>query len=151
MNARCVDAAYNYATDLSPKISIPTPQSTRGGAFYVNNAASITSSANRIYNCYVCDQGGAYSIISSSTTTFTDTNSFYYDTAALQGGAIYAQGAQMTMTNVDVRNLYASNGGVFYGVEVANLNVQSSAFFNNNAIKNGGLGYFLSQKDPNLP
>lgn len=80
LDAKCLLIPYIFATDLDTKINIVSPKYLMGGAFYINNAASISVLNSKIYNCYLCDQGGAYSLYS---TTFSDTGSSYQDNAAL--------------------------------------------------------------------
>ena len=80
LDAKCMSTPYSFATDLDTKINIVSPQYSIGGAFYIKNAASITVLNSKVYNCYLCDQGGAFSLYS---TTFTDSGSTYQDNAAL--------------------------------------------------------------------
>ena len=54
---------------------------------------------------------------------------------------MYADGASITMSNIDIRNIYGSNGGVFYGLHSTKMVVQSSVFVANQVFQNGGLAY----------
>ena len=80
LDAKCLSSPYIFATDLDGKINVVSPKYSIGGAFYIMNAISVTQVNSKIYNCYICDQGGAYSLYS---TYFSDTGSTYQDNAAL--------------------------------------------------------------------
>lgn len=81
-----------------------TPSYDLGGAFYIISAISVTSSTNTIHYCWLCDQGSAYSLFS---TTFTDTGSIYTSNAAISGGVFYIDTSSVTITTATVSNSYA--------------------------------------------
>lgn len=85
-------------TDLAPGLQVATPVSTIGGAFYIKNAASVSSSRNEIKYCHLADVGAAFYL---ENTVFTDTSvtSKFTKNAALKGGAFYCKSCSMTLTN----------------------------------------------------
>lgn len=104
----CLSSAYVYSTNLQSKMTSTTPTYDLGGAFYITSAVSITSSSNTLSNCYLCDQGGAFSLYS---TTLTDTGSKYVGNAALLGGVYYSDKSTVTLSGVTVQDSYAIYGG----------------------------------------
>jgi hypothetical protein len=59
-----------------------------GGSFFINGALSIVSNTNKIWNCYLCDEGSAYALY--NVASFSDTSSIYEYNSALVGGVISA-------------------------------------------------------------
>ena len=61
------------------------------GSFYINGALSIVSITNKIWNCYLCDEGSAYTLY--NVASFSDTSSIYEFNSALVGGVVSATNA----------------------------------------------------------
>ena len=77
----CSNVNYDWRWDQSQIINMA--MSTVGGAFHIENSASINPSvlsANTFRNCYVCHQGGVFTLINS---WMADTASKYYQNAAI--------------------------------------------------------------------
>ena len=106
----CTSTVY---TDIAPGLQPVTPVSTIGGAFYIKNAASISSSRNEIKYCHLADVGGAFYL---ENTVFTDNSvtSKFTKNAALKGGAIYCKSCTLTITNSILSGNQAQYGGAFY-------------------------------------
>jgi hypothetical protein len=62
-----------------------------GGSFFINRALSIVSNTNKIWNCYLCDEGSAYTL--NNVASFADSSSTYEYNSALIGGVISATNA----------------------------------------------------------
>lgn len=88
----------------------------RSGAFYitdtVSSGATVASANNLIQDCYTATTGGGWTLI--GVKDFVDTDSVYHQTAAVQGGLIWAEDSRLTMTNIEVSTHAAKFGGLFY-------------------------------------
>lgn len=109
-----------------------------GGAFYIKDAISVTSSENSIKYCWLCDQGSAYSL---SSTTFSDSDSTYDYNAGLQGGLFYIESSTLTINSAIISNTYAIYGGIFNVIDASPITITSSTFASTTAVKYGGIFY----------
>jgi hypothetical protein len=71
-----------YPTDTDPYLAIsPTSATTRGGAFYVQDAVEVVNADNIYQNCYVCHKGAVFHV--KNTPSVQDSNSDYLNNAAV--------------------------------------------------------------------
>lgn len=134
----CKAANLDYSTHLTGKIDLAEPTFDNAGAFYISSALSVTSNSNLIRNCYLAEQGGAYTLIN---TVFTDTNSEYYNNAALQGGVLYIERSSVSLTDITISDAYAVSGGVFYVYRSCPFTVSNITISDTYAYENGGVAY----------
>lgn len=80
------------------------PESNIGGVFYISDAISVTSYKTNIMYCYLCSEGSAFTL---SSTSLTDSYSTYSNNAALYGGVYYVSSSSLDLTSVTVSNIYA--------------------------------------------
>lgn len=114
---------------------------TNGGAFYIKDATSVTSTSNSISKCYLGDVGGAFYIENSS---LDDTSSVYDNNAANLGGAFYCKTCTMTIKDATFNKHYSYSGGLLYledSVLVTLDNIQTDDTY---AANNGGLVYAIA-------
>jgi hypothetical protein len=71
----------------------------------------VTSTIGEYRNCYTCFSGGIYTLVS---TKIVDTNSKYYQNAALLGGVIYCDNCLASITTSQIHDNDAISGGVLY-------------------------------------
>jgi hypothetical protein len=98
---KCESSGYVYATDLQSKLASSPPTNDKPGSFYIDKAVSVTSTSNVLSNCYLCDEGAGYTLIS---TVFSDTSSTYDSNAALKGGLFSLQDTTFELDSVTISN-----------------------------------------------
>ena len=69
---------------------------------------------NTFRHCYTCEKGGSFTLINSK---LVDTNSKYYQNAAINGGVFYCKSCSITLTNSEVTYNDAYNGGMLHSEE----------------------------------
>ena len=105
---QCLISAY---TTNDPQLTAQT--STIGGAFWVQNAVKVTSTANTIKWCYIGDTGGAF-YIENSMLTDSGGSTFSYN-AAVTGGAITCKScSKIDLTQSTFTYHEAYKGGLIY-------------------------------------
>ena len=80
----CSNVNYDWRWDQSQVTSIT--MSNQGGAFHIENSLFVNPSVlngNVFRNCYVCHQGGVFTLINSK---LFDTSSKYNQNSAIEGG-----------------------------------------------------------------
>jgi hypothetical protein len=85
--------------------------SNYAGAIYISSSTNGVSSTRNIFrNCYTGAVGGVYTLI---RTSMTDSNTEYYDNAAVSAGVIKCDACALTITDSNFYNNRAGDGGVF--------------------------------------
>ena len=118
---------------------------TLGGALYWNVKNGVIKNS-KFYNSHASGSngGGAVYTTSSATLTTIEHCDFINNTAAVNGGAIYAY-SKAIVNDCHFYNNNASNfgGAIYFNAESSEVN--SSEFNNNNALKSGGAVYITNR------
>jgi hypothetical protein len=67
---KCLGSPYVYSPTLESQLKALNPIHTMGGSFFIKNALSVVSDTNKIWNCYLCDEGSGYALY--SVASFSD-------------------------------------------------------------------------------
>ena len=132
---QCKSAAY---VTNEPNLASQTP--TIGGAFYIVNAVSFTSTTNTIKWCYLGDTGGAFYL---QNTQFWDSGSstFSYN-AAVSGGAITCNACTMlSFKQTTFNNHQGYNGGLMNLISPTTVILDSISVTTSSADNFGGMIY----------
>lgn len=135
-----IDCTSSLYTDLAPGLQQVIPVSTIGGAFYIIDAASVSSARNEIKYCHLADIGAAFYL---ENTVFTDGSitSKFTKNAALKGGAFYCKSCTLTITNGIISGNQAQYGGTFYLENDSQVALTSIYVDTSLATINGGFLY----------
>ncbi len=94
------------------------------------------SSQSLYRNCYDSFEGGAFYLIN---TQLVDSKSKFMLNNANYGGAFKCDNCILTLTDSEVKDNDAFDGGAIYSVNKITLTATRTKFYNNKAKNNGGV------------
>ena len=117
-----------------------------GGAVLLKKAFGLSISKNDFYNNRA-DSGAALAIFSTQAAQLTSNNllnnTFYFNSAQIDGGALYYEGSTVTFVmdgNVLAENSSLTDGGAFYLKATSTVILKKNIVVNNHAVGFGGAG-----------
>ena len=114
-----------------------TARTYHGGGIYHTHTGTLTIINSTISNNVALNPGGlGAGLTTGSPTTIIDTT-ISGNMADSNGGGIYAQDSNLTITNTTVSQNSATNGGGIYNAN-GNARVTNSTIYGNEASTNGG-------------
>jgi len=96
----------------------------------------VVSSQSLYRNCYDSFEGGAFYLIN---TQLVDSKSKFMLNNANYGGAFKCDNCILTLTDSEVKDNDAFDGGAIYSVNKITLTATRTKFYNNKAKNNGGV------------
>jgi predicted outer membrane repeat protein len=121
-------------------ITLRDGDSAVGGGSIEASGAQIILESVQLLNNYAPNQGGAIYCYVGIGGTLTINNSLFEHNASNNGGAIYNDGCETTITNTTFKTNQAdSAGGAIHNAFSASLQVDHSQFQGNSALDGGGL------------
>jgi predicted outer membrane repeat protein len=131
----CKTTLYDATLEISKVIS--STFGTTAGAFYIKGSTSgVVSSLSFYRNCYNSFEGGAFYLIN---TQLVDTRSKFMLNNANYGGAIKCDNCVLTLTDSEVKDNDAFDGGAIYSINKITLTATRTVFYNNKAMNKGGV------------
>lgn len=139
------------ARSSSASDKFPLVKSTSWCTWNINNV-TFEGGVNTVDDEDIADdgQGGAFYLkaLSSVTVNFTSCN--FYKNSAVYGGAIYAEGGTVNLTDCTIggsstnQNIASEEGGAVYLADASSSLTFNSGTVSNNSAKNGGAIYINS-------
>lgn len=131
----CKSTVYDASPEVSKVLS--STFGTLGGAFYIKGSTPGVVSSQSLYrNCYDSFEGGAFYLIN---TQLVDSKSKFMLNNANYGGAFKCDNCILTLTDSEVKDNDAFDGGAIYSVNKITLTATRTKFYNNKAKNNGGV------------
>jgi hypothetical protein len=131
----CKTTQYDPTQETSKVLT--NSQGLFGGAFYIKDSVpGVVSSLSSFRNCYTSYEGGAFYLVN---TKLVDIKSKFMQNAANYGGVFKCDDCIITLTDSEVRDNDAYDGGAVYSLNKISFTATRTIFYNNKAKNNGGV------------